>query len=285
MKRILLPTDFSENAWNAIVYALLFFKNEKCTFYLLHTYTPSFYRVDYMLGGPTYSALPDMGVDLAQAGLDKTLADIKKEYKNKNHRFKTLSAFNTLTDEVREITESKNIDLIIMGTQGATGAKELFLGTRTVHVIRKSRIPVLVIPNGYTFKKVTSILFPSDYGTAYTKDDVQLLLELTKSNKAKLILITVMDDYELTNDQRANKDSLTIYFNSLNPKFEVVKDQLMPNAIYEYVEEHKVGLLAMMNRKHSFLDRLLVQSNVDSIGYHTKSPFLVMPITSGETKT
>ena len=48
MKKILLPTDFSDNAWNAIVYALKLYKNQKCKFVLLNTYTPMIYNIDYM---------------------------------------------------------------------------------------------------------------------------------------------------------------------------------------------------------------------------------------------
>lgn len=92
---------------------------------MLHTYTPTFYRLDYMMGGPTFSAIPDMGVDLAQAGLDKTLADIKKAHKNPKHHYRMLSAFNTLTDEIREVTDREGINLVVMGTQGASGVMEV----------------------------------------------------------------------------------------------------------------------------------------------------------------
>ena len=80
MKKILLPTDFSSNAWNAITYALEFYKDEWCMFYLLNTYTPVIYRVDYLIGGPAYSAIPDVGIDISLAGLERTLEHIKKEY-------------------------------------------------------------------------------------------------------------------------------------------------------------------------------------------------------------
>ncbi len=71
MKNILLPTDFSRNAWNAIAYALHFLKDEPCIFYLLNTYTPAFYRADYLIGGPAVSAIPDIRVDVSLAGLDR----------------------------------------------------------------------------------------------------------------------------------------------------------------------------------------------------------------------
>ncbi len=284
MKKILLPTDFSDNAWNAIVYALEYFKEEKCEFHILHTYTPTFYRVDYMMGGPTYSAIPDMGVEVAQAGLDKTLVDIKLKFKNSKHRFKTVSAFNTLTNEIMELSKRKDFDLIVMGTQGATGAKEIFLGTHTVHVLRKSRIPVLVIPTGYAFEEVKYILFPSDYAMPFTKDELQLLIDMAQMHKARLKVLNVKDDYDLTEGQKVNKKSLEAIFKTLQPTFEQVKGKLMPNATHEYIEQNNTSLLAMMNRKHSFFDRLLVKPNIDSIGYHTKIPFLALPQTSVKPK-
>tara|TARA_R110000868_G_scaffold126481_5_gene333578 strand:+ start:922 stop:1794 length:873 start_codon:yes stop_codon:yes gene_type:complete len=283
MQKILLTTDFSDNAWNAIVYALEFFKNEACFFYILHTYTPSFYRVDYMMGGPSFSAIPDIGVAIALAGLDKTLANIKKKHPNKKHQYKTVSAFNILTDEVREMTAKENIDLIVMGTQGATGAKKIFLGTDTVHVIRKSKIPVLAIPNSYKFKEIESILFPSDFSIPFQKEELKLLIDIAILQKASLKILNVKDDYQLTDAQKINKKLLATNFDTIDHSFAQIRGKLMPDAIHEYTEQHPTtGLLAMMSHKHSFLERLIVKSNIDTIGYHTTIPFLVIPYTPEE---
>lgn len=280
MKHILLPTDFSNNAWNAICYALEFFKTEKCEFQILHTYTPTFYRMDYLMGGPTFSAIPDKGVDIAQAGLDKTLVDIKLKFNNPKHTFKTLSAFNTLTNEILELSETKDFDLIVMGTQGATGAKAIFLGTNTVHVIRKSKIPILVVPVGYEFKEINSIIFPTDYEQLYQDKDLKLLINLSNTHNAKLTILHVKEEYDLVDEQKVNKKALMDYFININPDFVEERGKLMPEAIRTYIEEHQSGLLVMMSRKHSFLERLTVKSNVDFIGYHTTIPFLVIPETS-----
>jgi nucleotide-binding universal stress UspA family protein len=283
MKKILLPTDFSANAWNAIVYALHYFKNEKCLFYILHTYTPIFYRVDYMMGGPVNSAIPDKGVEAAQTGLEKTIRDLRKHYPNKNHQFKTISSFNILTDEIEEVIEREKIDIIAMGTQGATGAKEIFLGTHTVHVIKKAKIPVLAIPSGYIFKEIGTVVFPTDYSTPYDPKSLGFLVELSKTQKAKLIILNVKENFALSGIQNTHKQALDIFLEDVEHSFEQVKGELMPNAIHEYVEKHRIGLLAIMNRKHTFLHRLINKSTVDSIGYHSRIPFLVIPDTWEET--
>ncbi len=284
MKKILLPTDFSENAWNAISYALEFFKNENCTFYILHTYTPLFYRLDYMMGGPEFSAVPDVGVDLSLAGLEKTMTDIKTHYPNKKHHFKTVSAFNTLSDEIVDQCENHQIELIVMGTQGATGAKEILLGTNTVYVIRKAKVPVLAIPENYRFMPIQKILFAVDYWSRYKEAELKFLNEMIHLCAAKLMVMHAGEEQALKEVQTKNKAFLKDYFKSVDAKFEEMKDRYMPNAVHDYIAENKIDLLAMMNRKHSFLERLLVKQNIDAIGYHVKIPFLVMKDTAKISK-
>ena len=281
---ILLPTDFSKNSGNAISYAMELFKNEKCNFFFLHTYTPSFYRMDYMLGGPMFSAIPDSGVDISLAGLEKTLKDVKKSYKNPNHSYNIISAFNTLTDEINEVTIEKEIDMVVMGTQGATGAKEIFLGTNTVYVLRKAIAPVLVIPENYTFQKIEKILLPSDYLTNYKDNELSTAIKMVKMNKAKLIVLHVKEEYDLTASQEENKMALYRRLDGLSTTLTELKGSLMPNAILNYVQKNGIDLLMMMNRKHSFFERIFEKQNVDQIGFHIKIPFLVIRDTAKVVK-
>ncbi|MFD2098959.1 universal stress protein [Flagellimonas iocasae] len=284
MKKILLPTDFSKNAWNAIDYALHFFSNEKCTFYLLNAYTPSFYRVDYMFGGPAQSAIPDNGINLSIEGLEYALKRIKKEYKNPNHQFKMISAFNTLTDEVHEVCKDKNIDMVVMGTQGASGAKEFFLGSNTVHVLRKAPIPVLAVPTEYRFKEVNKILLPTDYWSKYKPNEIGPLIDLVKQFNATLHVVHVGEDHDLTPPQLKNKEHLVHLLADVPTEFQDITDAYMPNEVHTYMEKNAIGLIAMMNRKHSFLERLILKQNVDAVGYHSAVPFLVLPDTAEISK-
>ncbi|MET7030407.1 universal stress protein [Sediminicola luteus] len=284
MKRILLPTDFSKNAWNAISYALSFFKNEECTFYILHTYTPSFFRVDYMLGGPSFSAIPDAGVEASIKGLEKTLKDIKKQHPNPKHTFETLSAFNILTDEINEAVENKGIDLIVMGTQGATGAKDLFIGTNTIHVLRKVKIPVLAVPAACTYKEIQKLVFATDYWTEYKKEELDPLTRLVKMHKAKLIVLHVLEEMGIWEKQEENKKNLIKYLGDTPHSFDQIKSKHVADAIQEYVKSNQLDLLAMQNRKHFFWERLLTRQNVEAIGFHIKVPFLVLRDTGKSIK-
>ena len=61
-------------------------------------------------------------------------------------------------------------------------------------------------------------------------------------------------------------------------------DEYMPNIVHDYIERNHIGLVAMMNKKHTFLERLMMKQNVDAVGYHSQTPFLVLPDTSEISK-
>lgn len=280
MKKILLPTDFSDNAWNAICYTLEFFKNELCTFYFLHTYTPAFYRVDYMFGGPAYSGLPDKMIDISLSGLEKVVEKAKNNYPNPKHDYKKLSSFNILSDEINEVTEREGIDMIVMGTQGATGAKEIFLGTNTVFVMRKAKVPVLAIPENFKYKGINKVLFPSDYWSFYKRRELHPIVEIVTAHNATLTVLHIEEEFGITEDQEKNKEFINECFEGINCEFKDVRDQLMPGAVHDYIDKEACDMVVMMNRKLSFLERLLFKQNVDIIGFHIKVPFLVLRDTS-----
>ncbi|EAR00079.1 universal stress protein [Maribacter sp. HTCC2170] len=284
MKTILIPTDFSENAWNTISFALQFLKNERCTFYFLHTYTPAFYRMDYVLGGPEFSAIADKGVDASLSGLEMTLQKVKANFNNPKHIYETVSAFNVLTDEITELSHSKSVDLIIMGTQGASGAKEIFLGTNTVHVIRKATVPILAIPAGFVYKRIEKILFAADYKSKYHRKELYTAIEIAKIFDALITVLHIKEEYELSKVQKENKDFLALCLAQIKFEFKEERGSYMPEAVIEYVEEHDFDILVMMNRNHSFFERILTKQNIDQIGFHIQVPFLVVPDNSNSSK-
>ena len=261
-------------------YALNLFKNEECIFYFLHTYVPPFYRMDYMIGGPAMSGLPDTMLEITLTGLDKTLEDVEKHFPNEKHTYKKIASFNMLTDEINDITDREDIDIIIMGTQGATGAKQIFLGTNTVFVIRKAKIPVLAIPENYNFEGIENILFPSDYLTLYKRRELKPLLYFAKQHNASITSLHVTEEGELTEAQEKHRDFLQECLEEVPCQCKELYQEKMPGAVYDYLSVNNYQLLAMMNKKHSFLERMLLKQNVEDIGFHVDVPFLVLPDTS-----
>ena len=276
MKNILLPTDFSENAYNAIKYAVQLFKEEECRFFLLNTYTPVLYDNEYIVYSATQPTLTEIYRNNSTKGLERVVRRVKRNFPNDNHSFEKISSFNLLSDEIKELVKEKNIDLIVMGTKGATGAEEILFGSHTVHAIKKSKCPLLAVPAHFEYKAPEQILFPTDYETKVTKL-LPVLKEIAESNHATIHLMHVYFGVELSEEQAKTKKALSRLFKNQSHQFYSISDKSVPQAIYDFQEEHQIDLLTLINNKHSFFENLLFRPIINEIGFHVKVPFLVIP--------
>lgn len=277
MKKIILPTDFSENAFNAICYAVQLFKEETCTFYLVNTYTPAIYQTEYLLQSPGQIGLGDIYQSESLNNLEALKKELKQKFKNSRHQFIVHSAFNILVDEILEIVKNEEANLVVMGTQGATGAKEIFLGTHTVHVIKKAACPVLAIPAAYHYKKVERVLFPTDYEIEYTSNQLEGLMFLLKQHNAHLDVIHISNEYPLTEEQKNNKSLLEDILSGLKVDFHELPSQEIITGIHEFQTHTNADILAMIQNKHTFLERLFIEPVIKKIGFHIEVPFMVIP--------
>lgn len=277
MKNILIPTDFSDNAYRAISYAVRLFKNEDCSFYLLHTYTPAIYQSEYLLHSPGQLGLGDIYRTDSETRLEELKSKIISNYNNPRHQFITQSAFSVLMEAIDEIVERKKIDLIIMGTQGATGAKEIFLGSSTVHTIKRAKCPVLAIPFAYEYETPKSILFPTDYEIDYSLALLREVLLISEIHKSTIDIMHVCTSYELNDKQERNKKKLNALLSKTEHRFHELPDQGVIEAINNIQPEQHAQLLVMVKNKHSFLENLFLKPVINQIGFHTSIPFLVLP--------
>jgi nucleotide-binding universal stress UspA family protein len=279
MKRILLPTDFSENSWNAIAYAMQLFKNEECTFYLLNAYTPVIYHVEYVLGYPAQFGLADAIKNTSQENLNHLVLRISEEIKNNpKHKIETYARFDTLISGIREFVDSHNIDLIVMGTKGATGAKEVLFGSNTIHVFKELKCSILAVPSNFSFEAPHEILFPTDLAVSFKNSHFTILKSIVKSNHARLNSMHVSVGYDLSELQKRNMMKLEAMFKNSAYLFHEVKNMNIVDAINEFQIKHKINLLVMINNKHSFFENLFFKNTINQIGFHLNVPLLVIPV-------
>lgn len=277
MKKILLPTDFSENAYNAISYAVKAFKDEECTFYLLNTYTPVLYDAEYVLYNSTQPNLADAYKKNSNTGLRKVERKINRDFKNPKHKFEKISAFNLLIDEMKEQLKSKEIDLVVMGTQGATGAEEILIGTNTVHAINKLKAPLLTIPSEYEYHPPVNILFPTDFEVHFSAAQLEPILNLAINHNSKINMLHVFIGKDLNEKQEENKKNLSKILKDISHQFYTVEDKSVTKSIKKFQEQNTVDLVFMVNNKRSFFENLLFRPVVNKIGFHIKVPFMVIP--------
>lgn len=278
MTSILLPTDFSDNSWNAIKYAIQLYKDEECVFHLYNAYTPVVYNVEYLLVAPAQFGLGDAVRHTSQESLKHFVDRISKEFGvNKNHKFETVARFDSLISGIKEVIEERHIDLVVMGTKGATGAKEILFGSNTVQVFKNIKCPILAIPSEYDYEAPREVLFPTDLEVNYEITKINLIKELADWHQSRVHVLHVSSGNELSATQKTNQLQLENFFKETTFEFHNVANKHIPDAIAEFQVKHKINLLAMINNKHSISENLFFKNTINQIGFHLNIPFLVIP--------
>ncbi|WP_422081832.1 universal stress protein [Ulvibacterium sp.] len=276
MKRIVLPTDFSENSYNAIDYALNLFKEEECSFYLLHVFSPSIYYEEREFYDDRKMPLDDTNQIDSLRQLNGLHERILKKFENPKHIFVPHSTLGFLVDEIRALIKKEKIDLVVMGTKGATGAKEVLLGTNTVDVIKKVERPVIAVPSTYPFSAPKNILFPTDYEIDYQKTQLSELLNIAQRYTSAVHILHIGASSGLNGQQLTNKAKLQQIANGNSLFYELPNDDTI-EGIYTFQAKNPMDFLIMIQNKHTFLERLFVKSIVRKIGFAITIPFMVIP--------
>ncbi|MEM5565490.1 universal stress protein [Psychroserpens sp. AS72] len=275
---ILLPTDFSENSWNAIAYALDFFENITCNFYVLHVN-----RIENLVVGdsvyiPTHEEIENNYIKPSKKKLKDLLRKISlRANHNKQHKFYTLSDYGFFIESIRKHVEEKKIDMIIMGTKGASGLKEYIIGSNSGEVIKKVKCTTLVVPEHARYSKIKEIAFPTDFSLSYDINTLQPFANLLNKVKASLRIIHIQKkDTVLNTDQHTNKDVLQDYFEDFKPSFHFLTNKKVEDAIQCFVESRDISLIVMVAKNLNYFQSIFFHSKVEKITYHTHIPFLVL---------
>jgi nucleotide-binding universal stress UspA family protein len=191
MRKIIVPTDFSENAFNALKYAAELFKYERSEFYILHAYADEVYDFEGTITPEFLEEYKTTVKDKSNRELESISTRIQEMYSNPKHSYHSVSAFGLLIDEVNDLAEKENVDLIITSTRGITNDKKLTFGSNTLQIIKYVQCPVLSIPEDYTFSDPKRILFPTNYMLPYQRRELKLAGGIARSFCSEIHMLYV----------------------------------------------------------------------------------------------
>ena len=278
MKNILLPTDFSENSWNSIAYALKFFEKTTCTFYLLHVNALNYIAASDSPYITDKDFVENTFTKPAKKQLKALLKRIATDFpESQNHHFITLTDYNFFVESVRNHVLEKKIDLIVMGTKGASGLKKVIVGSNAADVIKKVKCATLVVPENADFVDLDEIAFPTDYLLTYGVDLLKPLYNILNVHNSSLQVVHISNKAEeMSIEQQENKDLLSEFFNRFRTKFYNLSNKNVEDAIECFVQSRDVKMMAMVAKNLNYFQRILFHNKIEEITYHTDIPFLVM---------
>lgn len=274
MKQILLPTDFSANSINAIYYALNLFKGQNCDFHILHVESTKGYLSDDLVMSGNQSIYNSI-VKKSKNKLAKLIEDLKIEFKSDNYSFYSLVDYDKLTDAINQIKISKSIDLIVMGSNGVTGAKEIVFGSNTVNVIRNVDCTTLIIPEGFSFRKPSEVLLPLNLDDTLSSNAFSELLSYTKLFSNKLHLLRLLPNSKTSKVQEKDAQHIDNLIKDLDYKYHIIEGVPMEFAVSCYTQTHHIDLTALLVQKESFFERFFTSSSTAKISNKLRVPLLV----------
>lgn len=276
MKKILLTTDFSDNANSAIEYAMQFFKYDDCKFYILNVLKASTFISDDLMTMKPTSNLYDQLIASAKLKLDRYINKIKSKHNNILHEFIPIVDYDNLIAAVNQLVEKHEIELIVMGTKGASNVAKKIIGSNTMHVIEGCEAPVLAIPHHFTYVPIRKVAFTSNYENMYCNDDLKALIDLVEYNDYQVDILHVSESNKSTVDQEQVKASLQDCFKNATHNFVEIEKGGFLKAINSNIISNSIDLFAMVNRKHGFWERLFTEHKIEKVAYNINIPFLVM---------
>jgi len=277
MITILLPTDFSENSKNAIRYALDFFHGKKCTFYFFNVQKISEYVTAEVFSSSPKNFIYDAVISDNKEMLNSLMHSFKEVYKSEDYTFHSKVDFDTITDAITQTVSLYNIDLIIMGTNGATSTKEVLFGSNTLNVVRQvETCTVLTIPENYTYKKVESILFSLHEEDILKKEKLKPLFNLMAVQEQPHLQILNIEYDAIKDPDTIENEHIQSTFKNGDYTFHSLTNIPTPFAINAFVQLFNVSLHAMFLEKESLLERFIFGSETSKISYGSRIPLLVM---------
>ena len=280
MKQIVVPTDFSKCADNAIDFAIQSAKILPAKVTLLHSFevNDNIYT-DYMGVNREYNLtmLNDVKEKLDQ--LKKNIEETSGIVVD------TFISTHSLQDAITKFIKEKKTDLVIMGTLGASGIKEKLWGSRTASVIGKIDIPVMAIPIEYKWKKPQKILLATN---KFEKDPAILdyLFELAGLYMAE-VKVAVFTDVD--NDKAAtfleHNNQISKYEKFLKETYN--EDTLASTHLYgkdfqatlqDFTKENNIDILVMVTYQRTFWERIFNPGMTKRMSYHTHVPLLAIAV-------
>lgn len=279
MKRILVPTDFSPNAETAFRFAMYLATLFKGTIILYHTYIP---LENPFIGDKTQRAAHNFKTETR---ILKKLHRFKKKVVKREDEISvsTIIGRSPLINNILGFAEHNHIDLIVMGTKGASGIKKILLGSVAAKVAQKSDLPVLLIPEKCNTNCLKEIVFATDF-TPWDEKAINNTLSFAKLQNGTVTVTHVMDGHsyekkkiKIKNDFEAYAYYMQRKINRRNLKFQLIETKAKEEKIKTLMNHTPYDMLALVRKNKSFIHKLRTVSYTKNLAYMMEKPLLIHP--------
>lgn len=272
MKRILIPTDFSPNAQKAADYAVRLF-SEESEMVLVHSY-----QIPHS-GANVLISVQDILEKDALKLLETEKARIVDLFPGAKTSLSIEARLGEPQEVLRRMITEKETDLVVMGTQGATGLKGILVGSVASSVLERVNAPIMAIPMEAELHLPKSIAFAADDESLNGLNLPSIVNDLAVKHASHVHVLNVVGKDESrtvgVSDSTSAKpiDSLE----NVQQTYHFLEDDDVVHGIDAFLEKHQVDLLSLINRKQDLFSMLFNRSVTKQMILHSKTPILAIP--------
>jgi len=268
-KKILVPIDFSSCSKNALKNALQLAKKTKAELLLLHAFQIPVAHGE--LGSQTI--IMGLAADI-EKDIQQDFENLKKEFpelNDINYRNQIKHAYPV--DAILSAVLTEKIDLIIMGTHGASGIDEIIMGTNAYSVIKDLRCPVLVIPEKGDLKNINRMAYASDYKHLEDMSGLDPMIDLAVLYDAEIDILHLSDKSEIDMEEADEAEMIEKQLKDIKHTYHFKSAEDIEQSLNDHIAERQIDLLVMIPRKHKFFEKHWTKK----MAFHSKTPLLALP--------
>ncbi|MDI1254940.1 MAG: universal stress protein [Flavobacterium sp.] len=274
MKKILFPTDFSAASINAFVYALHIAKRLHAEIITVHIFQVPIGNYlddgDFLSENYNISELGNFENYKDEVPKLKAIA----ESENCNHiKMSHILHSGVVVDDILYFAEKENADYIIMGTKGASGLKETFIGSITEKIMSRASAIVLAIPENCRYNPISKILFLTQFQEKHFTY-LEKLLKIAKQFDASIDVLNVVDVHDHTAMETVNHWKKA--FPSSTVHFHVIASKDPADTVLDFANLHMTDVIVVQVKYKSFFEQLFFNSMSRQLAFHSEIPIMKM---------
>lgn len=269
--KILVPSDFSKSSNIGALYAAKFSKKINAEMVLLHVVHfehPPMVQVSESIE----HKIEDIRIAEASKDCVILVNELKSKVEGAQISFKVIHGF-PIEDAIENYVKTNEMDLIVMGTRGASGLSKLLFGSNAVAVINKSSVPVITVPESSNFNNVNRIVCAFDMD----KDqyEIQKIIPFAKIFDASVDVIHIVPkDFKIKIDINGFEKSLISKYKYQKISFHIVHNKDVIDGINKFIIDVKADILTMGTHESGFFDKLFKTSFSEEVAFHSLVPLL-----------
>ncbi len=271
MKTIIIPTDFSPVATNALHYGIDMAKTINASILLLHVYQVpvSFTDMPVVL----------VSVDELRKGSEERLEHLKKEVEHITSgalKVYTEARLGNVVDELETLCEKIKPFAVVMGSKGASGIEKVLFGSNTLTAIRHLSWPVICVPPGKTFGSgIKKIGFACDFSHVVDTTPTHFIKDFVKEFKAELHVLNV-DYHNRHFKPETPEESLLLHtmLEDANPSYHFLEHKDIEDGINEFAEKNNLDLVITIPKKHKLLEGIFRPSSTRQLVFQSHVPVM-----------